>query len=159
MSNDHTIHTFSPPSKQPFWAFISMECFPDFHKNIKGHTTSCQPEYMSCTERGSVSELLCESHWSGVNSGRARLEQTLADWLWSAGDLSCALKAGGGVSLPTDRRSKAGWNWYDGFPLSRRVAFSLLFVYVLYIRNAPRLSLIADGPFFNLQALVCIYFL
>lgn len=80
---------------------------------------------MSCRERGSVSEVLCESHWSGVKSGRAGLEHTVADWLWSAGHLSCALKAGGGSRyLLTDGARPAEIDM-TGFPfLDEQLSFS-----------------------------------
>lgn len=132
MSNDHTIHTFSLPPNNHFVHSLVWSAFQTFTR-ISKVTLHNVSQSTWAVQRGSVSEVLCESHWSGVNSGRAGLEQTVADWLWSAGDLSCALKVGGGVSLPTDRRSKAGWNWYDGFPLSRRAAFSLLFCFFSFM--------------------------
>lgn len=111
---------------------------------------------MSCRERGSVSEVLCESHWSGVKSGRAGLEQTVADWLWSAGHLSCALKAGGGSRyLLTDGARPAEIDM-TGFPfLDEQLSFSFSISFHLFALPSKRLSLITTKLFFcNTQALI-----
>jgi len=109
---------------------------------------------MSCRERGSVSEVLCESHWSGVKSGRAGLEQTVADWLWSAGHLSCALKTGGGSCyLLTDGARPAEIDM-TGFPfLDEQLSFSFTVSVNLFAPPSTRIPNIFSQPF--LRVVIC----